>query len=109
MNCLSFPESNAIKTYRRKRIRNSFVVIQNTISDDTEQLSDGAYRTYAVLLQYDYIDRQTGEYKGYVTVSIETLMQKRKKSRSAIYSYLQELENRGLVKPLPGEGYRLYN
>jgi hypothetical protein len=111
---LSAPTSKATVSnhhlpYHRPRLDKLYVQVPQILLRDYAGLSDGAKLTYQVLLSFDYVDAESGEHKGIVYPSIETLMTMRGKSRSTIYSHLAELETHGLIETLIGEGIRLYN
>lgn len=105
----AFPTSINHTSPRRARLKEHFVQVAAEVLTGYDNLSDGARLTYLVLLSFDYLDVEHGDHKGIVFPSIETLMAKRNKSRSTIYSHLTELEQFGLIEPIPGIGWRLYN
>lgn len=112
MNCptRSFPiASHSPAPARRARLKAHFVQVAAEILTGYEALSDGARLTYLVLLSFDYLEREQGDHKGVVFPTVETLMAKRRKSRSTIYSHLAELEAYGLIETIPGVGWKLYN
>jgi hypothetical protein len=97
------------RSYRRAPLKEHFVQVAVEILTGYEELSDGALLTYIALLSFDFFDSERGDHKGVAYPSIETLCAKRGKSRSTIYSHLAELEQCGLIAPIPGVGWRLYN
>src|SRR5690349_5026242 len=100
--------SNHKALYHRARLERDFIQVSRSLVSSRD-LSDGAKLTYEALLSFDYLDKTDGEHKGIVFPSIDTLCEIRGKSRSTIYSHLAELEACGLIRTLPGEGYKLYN
>jgi hypothetical protein len=104
-HCITPAHSSAPQ--RRYALTTRFTKVQNALLYATDRISDGAFRTYAVLISHDFQDSATRRYKGTVTVSIEDLMCLRGKGRSTLYSHLQELEEAGLIAMTP-HGIELY-
>jgi hypothetical protein len=111
---LSVPQSaqkisHTIEPYHRSRVRKHYSQTPHALICGYVHVSDGAKLTYQVLLTFDYVDKATGQHRGVVDPTIETLMKMRDKSRSTIYSHLTELQQAHLIEPLGGMGWRLYN
>lgn len=101
------PTSQSIKKSRHIQVSKHFTKVQNQLTYASQVISDGAYRTYVVLLSFDYQDSATRRYKGAVTLSIEELSKLRGKGRSTLYNHLQELTEAGLVGITPA-GIQLF-
>ncbi|MDP9315698.1 MAG: helix-turn-helix domain-containing protein [Chloroflexota bacterium] len=65
-----------------------------------KSLSDGAKITYQVIDSYDWLDKATGDSKGYAYPAVETLATIRGLSARTIERHIAELEGAGLVQRL---------
>ncbi len=77
---------------RRNRLKKHFINISNVLLYGYKDLSDGAKITYQVIEGFDWESKETGDSKGFVFPSIETISVIRNSAKRTIFRHIQELE-----------------
>src|SRR5215204_2021998 len=82
---------------RRNRLKKHFVNVSNVLLYGYKALSDAAKITYQVIEGFDWEDKETGDSKGFVFPSIETISDIRNAAKRTIFRHIKELEKVGLL------------
>src|SRR5215204_2988539 len=82
---------------RRNRLKKHFINVSNVLLYGYKALSDAAKITYQVIEGFDWEDKETGDSKGFVFPSIETISAIRNAAKRTIFRHIKELEKVGLL------------
>jgi hypothetical protein len=82
---------------RRNRLKKHFINVSNVLLYGYKALSDAAKITYQVIEGFDWEDKDTGDSKGFVFPSIETISAIRNAAKRTIFRHIKELEKVGLL------------
>jgi DNA-binding transcriptional regulator YhcF (GntR family) len=93
---LSQSPSDQFIVTQRTRTRRDYAQIAKALRRRTD-LSDGAYRTYLEIIEFDWEDKSTGTCKGYVFPSLATLAKMRGVTVRTIERHIRELISLGLL------------
>jgi hypothetical protein len=77
---------------RRNRLKKHFVNVSHVLLYGYKALSDAAKITYQVIEGFDWEDKETGDSKGFVFPSIETISAIRNSAKRTIFRHIKELE-----------------
>src|SRR4051794_36645215 len=89
--------AEAVIFKRRNRLKKHFVNVSNVLLYGYKTLSDAAKITYQIIDGFDWEDKETGDSKGFVFPSIETIANIRNVAIRTIFRHIQELEKVGLL------------
>src|SRR5690349_6389019 len=88
--------AEAVIFKRRNRLK-KFVNISNVLLYGYKTISDAAKITYQIIDGFDWEDKETGDSKGFVFPSMETIANIRNVAIRTIFRHIQELEKVGLL------------